>query len=837
MLSPQLRNKVHGLWSMFWAAGMTNPLVAIEQITYLLFLRQLEQVDEQRKQAGKATIYGQRVQLDAQGKPILGKNKKPITVDYDVCRWSYIRQNVSFDLLNQTVFPWLRELETWLAKNSQSSNEQQTGEQQLKSDAQLSVIAGRLSDAHFILDKNKSETLERAVKEIHELFNHVGGANADIMGDIFEYLLGEIQTAGKNGQFRTPRHIIRFMIELLDPPPTTNGQPTKILDPACGTGGFLVNTLIHWKKQATPKETLRLEWDGTPHRTFGTLPEELDPNDCFYGYDNDRTMVRIAWMNLILHDLDFPKIDQLDSLSKRMPDSLSGTFDYILANPPFTGNVDESDLSTNRDRVDWKGKKPLTTKSELLFVWMMLDLLRVGGRCAVVVPDGVLFGSTNAHIELRRKLLFENTLEGVVSLPGGVFNPYSGVKTSILVFKKVGDEPKAGREPRTKEVWFYEVAEEAKTLDQRRNDRPGQNNDLYDASEKFHSWYEIVQGSNLPNLREAAISAKYHQPKYWKERWRVIDDEFLRIFPEEESQKGHALSLHEIFTDLPDKLDKFLIAVSFDGMALLDKLTLPFVRSSWESAAREKTKAKKQSKAEDELKNSLKKLSNEISKLNKDKSYLENEYDKFGFSTLKADLASAGANRFAQLVAVAKGTLDPAVFLSADDSEQLLEQLLKCYARLDGYEIWMRSVEVRTLPEKLTKSESSEPSTDVLAWFTPVRAWLKAESWKDTQSEKAVQKPTHDKEGLVDPSYVKWLMEECSAFNEDGTVKPEYLELLDPDCIEAADLNLSAGRHKPFAFSARQHNRPDDLIRKLDKVHEDIRNKLAVLLEMVGGSR
>jgi type I restriction enzyme M protein len=464
---------------------------------------------------------------------------------------------------------------------------------------------------------------------------------------------------------------------------------------------------------------------------------------------------------------------------------------------------------------------------------MMLDLLRVGGRCAVVVPDGVLFGSTNAHIELRRKLLFENTLEGVVSLPGGVFNPYSGVKTSILVFKKVGDEPKAGRDPRTNEVWFYEVAEEAKTLDQRRNDRPGQNNDLYDASEKFHTWYEIVQGAELPSLREAAFSAKYHQPKNWKERWRVIDDEFLRIFPEEESQKGHALSLHEIFTDLPRELDNFVTAVSLEGTELLDELTLPFVRSSWEDAAKEKTKAKRQAKAEDELKSAIKRLSNEIMKLNKDYSFLDNEYDKFGLTSLKADLASAGAHRFAQLEAVTKGSLDPSVFVLAGDSGQLLERLLKCYARLDGYEIWLRSVSCVSHQQKPTTSNDAGPLSDVLVWVTPVRAWAKLESWKDPKSDKEVKKPTHDSNGLVDPAYVKWLIEECDSFNDDGTVKSDYLELLDPDCIEAADLNLSAGRHKPFVFSARQHNRPDDLIRKLDKVHEDIRKKLSALLSMV----
>jgi type I restriction enzyme M protein len=813
MLSPQLRNKVHGLWTMFWSAGMTNPLVAIEQITYLLFLRQLEHFDQVRIESGKPSIYYKKKTKDSEGKNIV--------IDYDVCRWNYIRQNPSFELFNDTVFPWLRNLETWLKENNPSNHDP------------LGQITGRLDDAYFVLDPNKSETLKRAVQEIHELFNSVGGANADIMGDIFEYLLGEIQSAGKNGQFRTPRHVIRFMIELLDPPPTTNGRPTRILDPACGTGGFLVNTLIHWKKQATDREMLRLEWDGTPHRTFGTLPEGLDPNECFFGYDNDRTMVRIAWMNLILHDLDFPKIDQLDSLSKRMPDNLSGTFDYILANPPFTGTVDESDLSTNRERVGWKGKKPITTKSELLFVWMMLDLLRIGGRCAVVVPDGVLFGSTNAHIELRRKLLFENTLEGVVSLPGGVFNPYSGVKTSILIFQKVGDESKAGLEPRTKEVWFYEVAEEAKTLDQRRKDRPGQNNDLFDASEKFHSWYEVVQGSDLPNLRDVATSAAYHQPEYWKERWRVIDDEFLRIFPEEESQKGHALGLHEIFTDMPKSPEDMTRVVGAQGQLLIDSLTLPLVKAAWEAGSKENSKGKKLAKAEETLEKLIRKLSSELNKRGREKSLLDREFDQFGMNALKVDLESASAHRFAMLEAAFKGAWNPEETFYGDVSEETLDQLLKCYARLDGYEIWLRSVSSLSHVQKSTKSNDEEPVSDVLAWVTPVRAWAKLESWKDPKGDKEVHKVTHSADGLVDPAYVKWLIEECNAFNDDGTVKSDYLELLDPDCIEAADFNLSAGRHKPFVFSAKQHKRPDELIRMLDRVHDDIRKKLATLLSMV----
>lgn len=254
---------------------------------------------------------------------------------------------------------------------------------------------------------NKEETLKKAVSLIDELFRQLDtrSVNSDIMGDIFEYLLEEVKESGKNGQFRTPRHVIRFMVQLLKPE-----LGKSILDPACGSGGFLLNSLLHWKAEHTDSEVLRLEWDGSPHdvRPVWPLGWKPDFNNSLHGYDNDRTMVRIAWMNLILHDLDAPEVHQRDALSKRLSDEESGTYDYILANPPFTGSVDMGDLSVNRTRFpNLENGKP-ANKSELLFVWLMIDLLKKGGRAAVIVPDGVLFGGTNAHGALRRQLLFKN---------------------------------------------------------------------------------------------------------------------------------------------------------------------------------------------------------------------------------------------------------------------------------------------------------------------------------------------------------------------------------------------------------------------------------------------
>ena len=259
MLSPQLRRKVHDLWSLFWSSGLSNPLVAIEQITYLLFIRQLESLDRERVKQGKRSIFEDVREIDPEhfGE---GSESSYRLDGPEQCRWSYIRQNVSFPLLNDTVFPWLRTLE------------QRVGPAQ-NGNTTLSRISGRLSDAYFILDPNKTETLKRAVSLIDELFRALDtrSVNSDIMGDIFEYLLEEVKESGKNGQFRTPRHVIRFMVQLLDPE-----LGKTILDPACGSGGFLLNTLLQWKADNTDAENLRLEWDGTPHGVLPVWPGKAD---------------------------------------------------------------------------------------------------------------------------------------------------------------------------------------------------------------------------------------------------------------------------------------------------------------------------------------------------------------------------------------------------------------------------------------------------------------------------------------------------------------------------------------------------------------------------------
>lgn len=834
MLSPQLRRKVHELWSLFWSAGLSNPLVAIEQITYLLFIRQLEALDLERVNAGKSSIY----ELTKEEK-IWRKKDKSIPLDYRECRWSYISESTRIDVpfLSEAVFPWLRNLEGRIGHINTT----------------LSQVSGRLKDAYFVLDPNKTETLRRSIKIINELFKQLDtrSVNSDIMGDIFEYLLEEVKESGKNGQFRTPRHVIRFMVQLLNPEPNCN---VKILDPACGSGGFLLNTLVQWKADYADKEVLRLEWDGTPHNADKcSWPGGTEPNfnSIFHGYDNDRTMVRIAWMNLVLHGLDSPEIHQLDSLSKSLDDKKlqdekeSGTYDYILANPPFTGSVDEDDLSENRQRFPrlGNGKTAITTKSELLFVWLMLDLLKIGGRAAVIVPDGVLFGNTKAHRELRRQLLFENTLEAVVSLPANMFQPYSGVKTSILLFQKSGDPVAAGSDPRTREVWFYEITDEAFSLDQKRKALYGRDNDLWDALEKFKAWTAYRQGEASS---AAAIATEYYQPVYWEERWCSVDDDFLKKFPEKSGDKGHTYPLHELWKDDFKSFD----TTDARGARQYDDAVLASVRPGFAKGMRnlvEQTvkqvysspRKPDEEKAVTAAEKNVKAVVTQLNKKVREEGLMDREFDQFGQNALKTVFKeiSAKITEWAAEVAVPKGI--PKKSLAVPDVNvvvETLEPLLKEFAKLDGYNVWRRSLKTDSRDGKLVPSDDGEPKREptLLSWIVPVRKWAELESWgEDPETKEPIAKPTH-MDGVVDPAYCNWLRDTMKVFDDDATVKKEFLDRLDPDCLEALDFNLSAGRHKPFVFDAGQHRPPAELIGELQAIHGEVLKRLETLLTLTG---
>jgi type I restriction enzyme M protein len=318
-----------------------------------------------------------------------------------------------------------------------------------------------MKDAVFMIPK--PSLLQEAVAIIDDL--KISAQNRDTQGDIYEYLLSQLSTAGKNGQFRTPRHIIRMMIELVDP-----DINDRICDPACGTAGFLVNSYEHILKKYTSKDKIEEDPEGGYHNLLGdkiTDPKHWDKlwTDTFYGYDFDTTMVRISLMNMVLHGIKAPRVEQKDTLSKGFKESERYTI--VLANPPFKGSIDKSDIN---DALTIQ-----TTKTELLFVERMMHLLQIGGKCGVIVPDGVLFGSSNAHKRLRQILLEKCQLEGIISMPSGVFKPYAGVSTAVLIFTKGGS---------TEKVWFYDMDADGYSLDDKRTpiDRKG---DIPDIIERF----------------------------------------------------------------------------------------------------------------------------------------------------------------------------------------------------------------------------------------------------------------------------------------------------------------------------------------------------------------
>lgn len=817
MLAPHIKKKVDKLWDRFWAAGITNPLVAVEQITYLLFLKRLESVDHKRQKRGLKSVYA--------------------TNSGEMCRWSYIRQEkTNVKHLIDVVFPWLRELETTLAK--QNGN-----------DKELADAGSRMADAYFQLDPNKGQVLSDAIDLIDQLFARAGEGSAaqDVMGDTFEYLLSEIATAGKNGQFRTPRHLIRFMVELIDPKPGD-----RVIDPAAGTGGFLFSAQQYLLRKFTPEENLRIEWDGTPHRLDGTEANEkqdaaIHNGALFVGLDNDRTMARIGWMNLILHGLENPSIFQADSLSERKgkPAALAKllkpeAYDVVLANPPFTGTVDAADIDDDSLRFP-KGKKKInvkdgktktaaiTDKSELLFCWLMLDLLDVGGRCAVIVPEGVLFGNTDAHTALRRQLLMDHTVEVVISLPGGLFQPYTGVKTSILIFRKDKkrdrDQARKGQEPNTKQVWFYEIADDGYTLDAKRREQPLGNNDLWDALEKFRAW----------SRRNPTDDTTYFQPGKTRERWRVVQvrdtedkltplGEAFADNPEVQAWEGRVAAMHELFPELPADPEVATRQVRNEQSKRLGQLVIqhfaPPTQPVWQ-----KWRNKEQFNSDDALaewKKAVKKSQDQFNKACRDAYRFFEPEDSPGLPLWKemvADALNGGLDCHESVIRHATTTLwseqEPVA-----DLQEAVNSVAKEYAKLDGFDVTLRSAAVSPQNETLKAAKH---------WMVPVRAYARNDEW---QAPDGTTAGSHDALGNLRPEYVQWVEGE-GLYDENGVLKED---LLDPDCIEAREWNLSAGQYKPFDFTQlRSDKNVTELIDALRNTELQIVQGLDRLKAMVEG--
>ena len=440
MITGALKSRIDSLWTDFWTGGITNPLTVIEQITFLMYSRLLDM--QERTQEKLAAIEGKREPS------LFGEG------DQD-CRWETWRHYGGTEMLphvRDRVFPHFRRMAE-------------------RSSGEGSQFAAFMKDAQLMIQKES--LLVKAVNAVHDLPLEQG----DTKGDLYEYLLSKLTTAGINGQFRTPRHIIRMMVELMQPQPTD-----RICDPSCGTAGFLIESYDYLLRQHSSVAGIHKEViDGEDQTRYsGDLLGEHRAHvdtDMFHAYDFDATMLRIATMNLVMHGVKQPDVHYQDTLSQsfeeRHPKGSKNAFDIILANPPFKGTLDEQDVALDILRT------VKTKKTELLFIGLILRMLKVGGRSATIVPDGVLFGSSKAHVQLRQHLIENNQLEAVISLPSGVFKPYAGVSTAIIIFAKGG---------KTENVFFYDVESDGFTLDDKRTKIGDGEGDMPDVQAKYLQW-------------------------------------------------------------------------------------------------------------------------------------------------------------------------------------------------------------------------------------------------------------------------------------------------------------------------------------------------------------
>ncbi len=465
--NPELKSKIDQLWNKFWSGGISNPLTAIEQITYLLFMKRLDELD--LKKQSDAEFTGEKYVSRFSGTWIppehrdkAKKDQKPFAVERHTLRWSEFKRMQAEEMLRHVqnkVFPFLRDM------NGATSN-----------------FTRHMKNAVFIIPK--PALLVEAVKTIDEIFEIMekdskekGQAFQDIQGDVYEMLLAEIATAGKNGQFRTPRHIIKLMVELVQP---QLGQ--RVADPACGTGGFLLGAyqyIVTHRASKAKIQDLKPDEDGFVRTSVAAgLTEKAQTilATSLYGYDIDSTMVRLGLMNLMMHGIDEPKIDYKDTLSKSFTEEAE--YDIVMANPPFTGSIDKGDINENFTLA--------TTKTELLFVENIYRLLKKGGTACVIVPQGVLTSSGGAFKNLRQLLVDRCDLKAVITMPGGVFKPYAGVSTAILLFTKVWGPKDKVTKPASEHVWFYEMASDGYSLDDKRTKQTSYG-DLQDIVAKYHA--------------------------------------------------------------------------------------------------------------------------------------------------------------------------------------------------------------------------------------------------------------------------------------------------------------------------------------------------------------
>jgi len=432
MITNELKNQVDKIWETFWTGGISNPLTVVEQFTFLIFIKSLDTA---------------QAKIDKQKR--INPNVEDIfSAEQQELRWSNFSNSLAavemFELFQTKMFEFIKTL----------SSEQ-------------SAFANYMKDASFLIPTPK------LLQKVVDLVSRLNLDDKDIKGDLYEYLLSKLATAGTNGQFRTPRHIIKMMVELMLKEATVSKE-FKIFDPACGTAGFLINSIEYIKE----------------HRS--ELISELGTANfegLFYGNDFDISMARIASMNMMLHSIGSANISNNDALAKYSPEE-EEKYDLLLANPPFKGSLDYDEIA-----------KPIldvakTKKTELLFLSLILKSLKVGGRCAVIIPDGVLFGSTKAHKQIRQEIVSNQQLDAIISMPSGVFKPYAGVSTAIVIFTKTNGH-------KNKKVWFYDMQNDGYTLNDNRT---------------------ACEGSDIPD-----ILARFANLEHEEERKRTEQSFFVPI--------------------------------------------------------------------------------------------------------------------------------------------------------------------------------------------------------------------------------------------------------------------------------------------------------------------
>ena len=486
MITGELKNKIDSLWDIFAAGGLVNPLDVIEQITYLMFIRDLDDSDNLR--AKESAMLGLPYESIFAKEVKIGDR----TVDGSQLKWSTFHDlpaATAYNIVQEWVFPFIKNLHA--DKNSAYSK--------------------YMGDAIFKLPTPL--LLSKVIDSLDEIYGLIEAMHdTDTKGDVYEYLLSKISQSGLNGQFRTPRHIIKMIVRMTDPK-----ADDVICDPACGTAGFLVEAGEYLKENK--KDEIFYDNRNRAHYM----------NEMFYGYDMDRTMLRIGAMNMMTHGISNPFIEYRDSLSDQNADK--SKYSLILANPPFKGSLDAEIVSTDLLKVC------KTKKTELLFLALFLRMLKVGGRCACIVPDGVLFGSSTAHKAIRREIIENNRLQAVISMPSGVFKPYAGVSTAVLVFTKTGHGG-------TDKVWFYDMKADGFSLDDKRT--PVQDNDIDDIVERFRNF-------------DKETDRKRTEQSFFVDKQEIVDNDYdlsINKYKETEQVKIEYPSTDEILADLNDLEDE-----------------------------------------------------------------------------------------------------------------------------------------------------------------------------------------------------------------------------------------------------------------------------------------